>query len=966
MIISFGNKINSVRYKSWLAVSILVLSTLFTGIGAFFPTQTANAQSVDNFEPGIQKALYKYALATCLGYSHLRDDKAFGDTKSNIDEQSARNYEWFNDTPAIGTTKTTLDVFGGIGISKFGGSGVDDYGRAQCSNTAFIASAVKAIGYNAPSGDANTVFQVLCDFGFRRSGGDGCLSGNGSWDRRNLGSEDAARDAFLNSPKAKAVPDLTPAQLYWLGLNTFVTACNATITPPGGANVSEGTVKIKTYNKDTASMVESTAAWGPNKKSYSISGTSADMYTVGVISPRSTNYAPNIISAGQVLQTSVRIGNQINGCVDFAKWVNQYADAYAAWRIENPDFVGSADPLLGCSADAAGCDSPTTCVIEAVGWIVCPVMNFTAGIVDAAYSFVTALLKVQPLLTTGGTAGIYNAWVVMRNIANIAFVIVFLFIIFSQLTSMGVSNYGVKKLLPRLVIAAILVNVSFWICAIAVDLSNIIGSSMLQVFQVVEVAIPNEASTGIGGSGDGWQGIVGGLLAGTIAAGTIYYVGLSALIPALLAALVAIITVFLVLTLRQALIILLIVIAPLAFVAYLLPNTEGWFTKWRKLLMTLLLMYPIIALIFGASALASQIVMSTAGGNIVIQIMGACIAIVPLALTPLVMKTAGGLLNRFGGIVNNAEKGPIDRLRKTGEKYREGRVNLRNSRALNGEKQLGRSSFIKWRARRSAIAGGREGAAKEAKRDYVNETLGENPLFATAVAAGDTEKGQRLAVKAQAAAEAEDLKEAFQPLLRQLASMQPDDKRNFLNEEIAAGGARQAAAIQYSAQIGDTGFLRQHLAGDGGVDRLGNPLPAHTGTGQDNVVRNIREAINSNASAVTGKAPDLVKGAGAAFGSVKGEELVQYKPDTAKAYMDHLSTLHTASIAPTATAADVAKFNTALNGFNSAVEDISKSPELQGKFSAEVGIKLVSEARSKPFHQQLTGLAGVQADGKIR
>ena len=382
----------------------------------------------------------------------------------------------------------------------------------------------------------------------------------------------------------------------------------------------------------------------------------------------------------------------------------------------------------------------STCIIEAVGWIVCPVMNFTAGIVDAAYGFVTSLLEVQPLLTTGGSAGIYNAWVVMRNIANVAFVIAFLIIIFSQLTSMGVSNYGVKKLLPRLVIAAILVNVSFWICAIGVDLSNILGSSMVQIFESIQVSIPNETSTGGNFSfladGNGWMSLVGGVLAGTIAAGAIYYVGLSALIPALLAALVAILTVFLVLTLRQALIVLLIVIAPLAFVAYLLPNTEGWFSKWRKLLMTLLLMYPIIALIFGASALASEIIISTANNNIVIQIMGACIAIVPLALTPLVMKTAGGLLNRFGGIVNNAERGPVDRLKRTSEKYREGRKNLRNSQALSGSGQLGRGKFVRWRARRGAIANGRQSEANRANTEYIADTIQSSDKFQNSVAGG--------------------------------------------------------------------------------------------------------------------------------------------------------------------------------------------------------------------------------------
>ena len=66
----------------------------------------------------------------------------------------------------------------------------------------------------------------------------------------------------------------------------------------------------------------------------------------------------------------------------------------------------------------------------------------------------------------------------MRDFANIIFIIGFLIIVFSQLTSFGVSNYGIKRLLPKIIIAAILVNVSFYICAIAVDLSNILGNSL--------------------------------------------------------------------------------------------------------------------------------------------------------------------------------------------------------------------------------------------------------------------------------------------------------------------------------------------------------------------------------------------------------------------------------------------------------------------------------------------------------
>lgn len=496
-----------------------------------------------------------------------------------------------------------------------------------------------------------------------------------------------------------------------------------------------------------------------------------------------------------------------------------------------------------CEAVLAGTTDvgvSSSCVVEGVGWIICPIMNFMAGIVDAAYSFVDMLLQVQPLLTTGDSegVGVYNAWTVMRNISNLAFVIVFLIIIFSQLTGMGVSNYGVKKMLPRLIIGAILVNVSFWICAIAVDISNIVGASMIGIFEAIGNAVPDKPNINAADNGEGWAGFVGAVLAGTAAVGVAYYLLLSALIPALLAALVAIITVFLVLTLRQALIILLIVIAPLAFVAYLLPNTEDWFTKWRKLLMTLLLMYPIIAGIFGASALASLIVMNSSD-NTIIQIMGACIAILPLALTPLVMKTAGGVLNRFAGIVNNADRGPIDRLKKVGQKYHEGRVNMRNAQALKGKNQFGRGNFVRWRARRGAVAAGRQSEANRANTEYVAKQIQENSGFKNAVAGGglraktraseeDLLRAEASAISARVKLEADEvnaasavIKEAnlgleqMQRLAKGLDTSYTgaDGKQKVLKNSL--NSTLQTAAIQQQFKSGDIGLIDDIVASSG-------------------------------------------------------------------------------------------------------------------------------------------------------
>ena len=77
---------------------------------------------------------------------------------------------------------------------------------------------------------------------------------------------------------------------------------------------------------------------------------------------------------------------------------------------------------------------------------------------------------------------------------------------------------------------------------------------------------------------------------------------------------------------RKALIVILIVISPLAFVAFLLPNTEKFFSKWRSTFVGLLMVFPIVGLLFGGGILAGSIVKAgaTDADNMVMQIVGEC------------------------------------------------------------------------------------------------------------------------------------------------------------------------------------------------------------------------------------------------------------------------------------------------------------------------------------------------------
>ena len=317
-------------------------------------------------------------------------------------------------------------------------------------------------------------------------------------------------------------------------------------------------------------------------------------------------------------------------------------------KIEVPAEGDGEEPKNSCGIDGG------------LGWLICPVMTFVANINDAAYGAISGFLDIKPaILSSGDNSGAKQGWDFFRNIANAIFAVIFLWIIFSQISNVGVSNYGIKKILPRLIIGALLVNLSYYLCQIFVDLSNILGHTLKDALEAGagEIGTTSEAA--------GWGSIIPAILVGV--GGVAAFAALAIGIPTLAAGFFAIMTVFIILVVRQAGIILLISISPIAFAAWLLPNTEDLFKKWMKMFRGLLLVFPIISLLYGAGKLAGAVLASSAtvdpnNPDETLHLVALAATTMPLIATPFVLQNSLSSLGSIGakiGKLSSAANGNL-------------------------------------------------------------------------------------------------------------------------------------------------------------------------------------------------------------------------------------------------------------------------------------------------------------------
>lgn len=293
-----------------------------------------------------------------------------------------------------------------------------------------------------------------------------------------------------------------------------------------------------------------------------------------------------------------------------------------------------------------------------LSWMLCPTIADGAatasGLLGSITDLTTTHKSIIEQFSDQGSA-IYKAWSSFRNLANIGFVIMLLVVVFSQVTNLGISNYNIKKILPKLIITAVLVNFSYLILGVAIDLSHIIGNGIGSAIRTIAgESMSAEASAQASSIVSKIAGMVtgAGLIGGGVAIAT---TGPALILPVVLFVITTVISVFfgfIMLTIRQAAIIMVIVLAPLAMVLYALPNTAAVTKKYISTLKALLMLYPMFVLATSAGALASTIIVGTST-DMLMLIVGGLLNVLPyFAIPSMTSKSLAGL----GAITSGFDK----------------------------------------------------------------------------------------------------------------------------------------------------------------------------------------------------------------------------------------------------------------------------------------------------------------------
>lgn len=202
------------------------------------------------------------------------------------------------------------------------------------------------------------------------------------------------------------------------------------------------------------------------------------------------------------------------------------------------------------------------------------------------------MIKLTEFNTFVNSQAVQIGWVLVRDVANLFFVVILLAIAFS--TILQYESYNYKRLLPKLLLMALLINFSKMFAGMIIDFSNVVMNFFAQPFQgagygtflkglkLDELLKLNQVAGAPQDVGEPSQlfPIIAGVIIVTII---------------LSITLLVVLTFVVILVVRIVAFWVLIILSPLAFLMGVLPSTQRWWQRWWQELSKYAIVGPVLA-----------------------------------------------------------------------------------------------------------------------------------------------------------------------------------------------------------------------------------------------------------------------------------------------------------------------------------------------------------------------------------
>lgn len=300
--------------------------------------------------------------------------------------------------------------------------------------------------------------------------------------------------------------------------------------------------------------------------------------------------------------------------------LQQYISKSGLCKIEKTfrsSVVGTRGSFVESgNGDPSEDDKDTSeCLISgntALEWVLCPIVTTLGKSAEGLNNIIEGQLffNVDGNLADGDAVA--TAWAVIRAISTGILVIVMLVMVISQALGGSIFDaYTIRKMLPRLVVAVILIQISWDLSKFLITLANDVGLGLSQLM-AAPFGGPGNLDLGslLERLSNTWAGITTAatLLAFFLAAPVLAYLFLPGVAIIAFTVFISVCIALALLLFRNVLIVGCVLFAPIAFTAWVLPGTKKYWDMWRENFTKLLLLFPLIVAIIYTGRIFAWIV----------------------------------------------------------------------------------------------------------------------------------------------------------------------------------------------------------------------------------------------------------------------------------------------------------------------------------------------------------------------